>query len=91
MNYHLSERPDGRIVLDREPCGFVLQKITAPEPSVIRRQSGNEWVDIPQYYKSFSVARSKVNEMGLISTPEGWFRTEAARDLYVRGRLGEAE
>lgn len=87
MLYYLSERPDSRIVLDREPCGFVLQKIEVSEPPVIRR-GGEEY---PQYHESFQAARAKVSEINLIETPEGWFRLESARKEYVRSRLGEDE
>jgi hypothetical protein len=91
MLYYLSERPDGRIVLDREPVGTVLQKHEAAEPSVIRREIDDEMIDFPQWHESFAEAREKVREKGLIRTAEGWFRTEAARLAYMRSRLGEAE
>jgi hypothetical protein len=91
MIYYLSERRDGRIVLEREAMGVVLQKHDAPEPSFIRREVDGEMVDVPIYGESFAAARTKVNEKGLIQTSEGWFRSADAYLAYVRSRLGEAE
>jgi hypothetical protein len=90
MIYYLSERPDGRIVFDREIVGTVLQKHEAADPSVIRREVDGEMIDFPQWHESFAEAREKVNETGLIRTAEGWFRTESARLAYARSRLGES-
>jgi hypothetical protein len=91
LTYYLSERKDGRILLDRESHGIVLQKVEAPDPSAIRRRAGIEIVDVPQYHESFTAARALVNENGLIQTPEGWFRADSARKEYVRSRIGEAD
>lgn len=89
--YYVSERPDGRIILDRQASGIVLQKIETPQPSIIRRQINGEMIEVYQYCESFSIARAKVKEVGLIRASEGWFRTEEARLRYIRNRLGDTD
>jgi hypothetical protein len=91
MLYYLSERVDGRIVLDRQPEGAILQKIEAPEPSTVRRLIEEEWVEVDQFYECFAYARDRVNEIGLFHTPEGWFRQESAYREYIHSRIGESD
>jgi hypothetical protein len=75
--YFLSHRDDGRIVLDRECHGALLQTVRVNDPPVDRRVVGGDLVDVPQYAISYSDARQWVSERGLMHVRgEGWFYSQ---------------
>ncbi|HDR9497063.1 TPA: hypothetical protein QDC06_000250 [Burkholderia cepacia] len=73
--YYLSEQGDGRIVLDRECHGALIQTVSVSDPSVVHREIDGEWIEAPQYWESFFSARAKVGTEKLeYVAGEGWFR-----------------
>lgn len=77
MQYHLCEQSDGRIVLDREMHGAVVQTIEVDEPPMDWRFDSEQvtWVQRPAYHAAYEMARAQVKEAGLrYERGEGWFR-----------------
>lgn len=75
VTYYLAEQSDGRIVLDRECHGALIQTISVADPSIVQREIDGEWVETPQYWESFAAARRKV-DCGEFENVRGagWFR-----------------
>jgi hypothetical protein len=77
--YHLCQQSDGRIVLDREVTGEVVQTIEVDDPPLEWGWSrdGEQWmlVQRPAYHVAYDMARARVSERGLRHIHgEGWFR-----------------
>lgn len=76
--YHLCIQSDGRIVLDREVCGELLQTIEVADPPLKWRWIDDKWQQVPEYRHSYAVARAQVKEADLrYERGEGWFRKVA--------------
>jgi hypothetical protein len=76
LTYFLAQQADGRIVLDRELHGSLLDTFEVAEPPIVRRESDGQMVECPQYWESFAEARAKVETKDFARTPEGWFAKE---------------
>lgn len=83
MQYHLSEQSDGRIVLDREVQGTLVQTIEVDDPPLTWGwdRSGEEWAwaQRPAYHLAYEMARAAVKEAAFRYEPsEGWFRKKVS-------------
>jgi len=79
--YHLCIQSDGRIVLDREVCGELLQTIEVSDPPLKWRWLDDEWQQVPEYRHSYAVARGKVDDRKFNYVDgQGWFMPEDAQN-----------
>lgn len=84
MIYHLCRQVDGRIVLDRELAGDLIESVTVDDPPLEWGwdRSGEEWkmVQKAAYRVSYAAARAKVKTDTFERTPEGWFHVESPNE-----------
>ncbi len=63
IQYFLSRRTDGRVVLDRESHGQTIEEIEVSDPPTIKRYVNYEPVDVPHYAISFEAAMCKITAL----------------------------
>ena len=76
MLYYLARQSDGRIVLDREIMGALIESIEIADPPLVKRWTDKGLVEAPDYAVSYAAARAKVGVSGYRRTSEGWFHAD---------------
>jgi hypothetical protein len=61
--YFLSRQSDGRVVLDRESHGDVLQTIEVTDPPMIEKYVNYDYIDVPHYAVSFEAAMCQITAL----------------------------
>lgn len=79
--YHLCEQSDGRIVLDREINGELVQTIEVDDPPLAWgwNRDDSVWTleQRPAWHVTYRLARAQVKDADYEHVPgEGWFRRE---------------
>lgn len=77
MLYYLARQSDGRIVLDREIMGVLIESIEVADPPLVKRWTDKGLVEAPDYAVSYAAARAKVDVSQFHRTPEGWFDADS--------------